>query len=267
MATGARSGRSRPVDPPPRLFPRRRPVIGMVPLPASPGQPRHQRDRPLRLVVEAVKRDLDALQAGGGHGGMGCHEGGLPNATRVGPEVPSYMAAIIAESRQELSVPFGVNVLWDPFASLAVAAASGAAWGREVLTGVFETDMGVLAPDPAAIFAYRDRLGIGQCALFANIAPEFARSVSDRDVASRARGAAHFGCGALLISGPMAGIAFGRAELRAARQAVRDVPVLANTGVTESNVAETLRWADGAIVGSSLKEDGNGWSPRGPPPG
>jgi len=247
-----------------RIFSRRRPVIGMVHLPASPGQPRHQRDRPLRLVVEAVKRDLDALQAGGIDGVMYCNEADLPYATRVGPEVPSYMAAIIAESRHELSVPFGVNVLWDPFASLAVAAASGAAWVREVLTGVFETDMGVLAPDPAAIFAYRDRLGIGQCALFANIAPEFARSVSDRDVASRARGAAYFGCDALLISGPMAGIAFDLAELRAARQAVRDVPVLANTGVTESNVAETLRWADGAIVGSSLKEDGNVWNPVDP---
>src|SRR3989337_3322444 len=172
MATGARSGRSRPVAALTRILPRRRPVIGMVPLPASPGQPRHQRDRPLRLVVEAVKRDLDALQAGGIDGVMYCNEADLPYATRVGPEVPSYMAAIIAESRHELSVPFGVNVLWDPFASLAVAAGSGAAWVREVLTGVFETDMGILDPDPAAIFAYRDRLRIGPSPLVGHHPPQ-----------------------------------------------------------------------------------------------
>jgi predicted TIM-barrel enzyme len=100
--------------------------------------------------------------------------------------------------------------------------------------------------------------------MFANVAPEFARSLSDRDVASRARGAAYFGFDALLISGPMAGVASDLAELRAARAAVQDVPVLANTGVRESTVAETLRYADGAIVGSGLKVDGNIWNPVDP---
>lgn len=246
-----------------RIFSRQKPIIGMVHLPASPGQPRHD-SRPFAAVVQDVQRDIAALQAGGIDGVMYCNEADLPYATRVGPEVPAYMAAIIVATRHELSVPFGVNVLWDPFASLAVAAATGAAWVREVLTGVYDTDMGVLAPDSAAIFACRDRLGIRDCALFANVAPEFARSLSGRDVAARARGAAYFGCDALLISGPMAGVAFDLAELRSAREAVRDVPVLANTGVTEENIEETLRYADGAIVGSSLKVDGNVWNPVDP---
>lgn len=247
-----------------RIFSRTRPLIGMVHLPASPGQPRHRPERPMAEVVASVAADIDALQSGGVDGLMYCNEADLPYATHVGPEVPSYMAAIIAATRSDLRIPFGVNVLWDPFASLAVAAATGASWVREVLTGAFETDMGLLAPDPAAIFAYRERLGLRDCALFANVAPEFARSLSGRDIASRARGAAYFGFDALLISGPMAGVAFDLAELRAARDAVSGVPVLANTGVTESNVAETLRWADGAIVGSSLKVDGIVWNPVDP---
>jgi membrane complex biogenesis BtpA family protein len=246
-----------------RIFSRQKPIIGMVHLPASPGQPRHA-SRPFLAVVQDVQRDLDALQAGGIDGVMYCNEADLPYATRVGPEVPAYMTAVITATQRELSVPFGVNVLWDPFASLAVAAATGAAWVREVLTGVYDTDMGVLAPDTAAIFAYRDRLGIRDCALFANVAPEFARSLSGRDVAARARGAAYFGCDALLISGPMAGVAFDLGELRSAREAVRGVPVLANTGVTEENIGETLRYADGAIVGSSLKVDGDVWNPVDP---
>lgn len=246
-----------------RIFTRPKPIIGMVHLPASPGQPRHE-GRPFAAVVQDVQRDIDALQAGGIDGVMYCNEADLPYATSVGPEIPAYMAAIIVATRHQVSVPFGVNVLWDPFASLAVAAATGAAFVREVLTGVYDTDMGVLAPDSAAIFACRDRLGIRDCALFANVAPEFAHSLSGRDIAARARGAAYFGCDALLISGPMAGVAFDLAELRSAREAVRDVPVLANTGVTEQNIEETLRYADGAIVGSSLKVDGNVWNPVDP---
>jgi membrane complex biogenesis BtpA family protein len=243
-----------------RIFSRPKPIIGMVHLPASPGQPRYD-GRPLAKALEPVRRDIDALQSGGIDGVMYCNEADLPYATSVGPEIPAFMSAIISATRAELSVPFGVNVLWDPYASLAVAAATGGSWIREVLTGVFDTDMGVLAPDPAAIFAYRSKLGIGSCALFANVAPEFARSLSGRDVASRARGAAYFGFEVLLISGPMAGVAYDLDELKAARAAVRDVPVLANTGVREDNVAEALRHADGAIVGSSLKVDGNTWNP------
>ena len=72
------------------------------------------------------------------------------------------------------------------------------------------------------------------------------------------------GFDALLISGPMAGVAFDLGDLRAARDAVRDVPVLANTGVREENVAETLRYADGAIIGSSLKVDADIWKPIDP---
>jgi predicted TIM-barrel enzyme len=36
--------------------------------------------------------------------------------------------------------------------------------------------------------------------------------------------------------------------------------VIANTGVRDDTVAETLRHADGAIVGSYFKIDGNTWN-------
>ena len=40
-----------------------------------------------------------------------------------------------------------------------------------------------------------------------------------------------------------------------------DTPVLANTGVKHDTVAEVLKVADGCIVGSSLKVDGDTWNP------
>ncbi len=59
----------------------------------------------------------------------------------------------------------------------------------------------------------------------------------------------------------MAGVALELADLRAAKEAAPGTPVLANTGVRPENVAETLRWADGAIVGTSVKVDGHIWNP------
>jgi predicted TIM-barrel enzyme len=101
-------------------------------------------------------------------------------------------------------------------------------------------------------------------AVFTNITPEFSRSVSGRPVADRARSAAYLGVDALLVSGQMAGVAAELDELRAVKEAAGDLPVLANTGVTEDNVGRILEVADGVIVGTSLKVDGNLWNPVDP---
>ena len=86
-------------------------------------------------------------------------------------------------------------------------------------------------------------------------------------VAERARSASFLGLDAILISGPEAGVPFAMSDLRAAKDAVPQTPVLANTGVTAERLAETLAVADGVIVGTSLKVDGITWNPvdpRGP---
>jgi membrane complex biogenesis BtpA family protein len=149
--------------------------------------------------------------------------------------------------------------LWDPAASIAVALATGATFVREVFTGVFDSDMGLLAPDYGEIAGYRQAIGAGAVRLFANITPEFSRSVGGRTVADRAASAAYLGVDALLISGPAAGVAAATSDLREAKSAAGAIPVLANTGVNHENVAQILALADGAIVGTSLKVDGDTW--------
>jgi predicted TIM-barrel enzyme len=44
------------------------------------------------------------------------------------------------------------------------------------------------------------------------------------------------------------------------KKALPATPVLANTGVKHATVADVLATADGCIVGSSLKVDGNTWN-------
>jgi predicted TIM-barrel enzyme len=83
-------------------------------------------------------------------------------------------------------------------------------------------------------------------------------------VAERARGAAFLGADAILISGPMAGTPYESSDLREAKDAVPDAPVLANTGVRPENVLDALRVADGVIVGTSLKVGGSTWNPVDP---
>lgn len=238
-----------------------KPLIAMCHLPALPGRPRFDATAGMDAVVASLERDIDALQSAGVDGLLFCNENDIPYQLHVGPEIAAAMAAAVVEVRPRIKVPFGVNILWDAKATLAVAAAVGASFVREVFTGVYESDMGLFAPQLGDLAGYRHAIGADAVALFANITPEFSRSVSDRPVADRARGAAYMGVDALLISGVQAGVSADYDDLRAAKDAVPGIPVIANTGVNHDNVLELLKVADGAIVGTSLKVDGSTWNP------
>lgn len=247
-----------------RIFGIRKPVIAMLHFPGLPGRPRYDPVGGADRLVDSLAADLRALQTAGVDGLLFCNEADIPYQLKVGPEIPAAMAAVIGQLRGEIRVPFGVNILWDAVASLALARATGARFIREVLTGVYESDIGMIEPQLGDIAGYRSAIGAEDVALFDNIAPEFSSAIGSRSVADRARGAAFLGVDAILISGPAAGVSFEMSDLRAAKEAVPDTPVVANTGVRAERMAEIFAVADGAIVGTSLKVDGITWNPVDP---
>jgi uncharacterized protein len=244
-----------------RIFGTTKPVIAMLHFPGLPGRPHHDAAAGPARFVEVLGRDLAILQEAGVDGVLFCNEADHPYQLKVGPEIPAAMAAAIGTLRSEIRVPFGVNILWDAIASLALARATGARFIREVLTGVYESDLGMIDPRIGEIAGYRTMIGAADVALFDNIQPEFASAIGARGVAERAMGAAFLGMDAILISGPAAGVPFEMSDLRTAKKAAPTTPVIANTGVRADRVAEVFAVADGAIVGTSLKVDGVTWNP------
>jgi membrane complex biogenesis BtpA family protein len=241
------------------LFGVRKPVVAMLHLPGLPGRPRHDRASGIGGIVDSIAHDLVALQTAGVDGFLFCNEADLPYQLEVGPEIPATMASVIAQLRTTIERPFGVDIVWDPRASLAVARATGALFVREVFTGVYESDLGLMQPDFGGLAAYREAIGAGSVALFGNITPEFGSSIGNRSISQRASSAAFLGVDAILISGQMTGTPLDLDELRAAKAAVPGTPVLANTGVRADTVGDILAIADGALVGTTLKVDADTW--------
>ena len=64
---------------------------------------------------------------------------------------------------------------------------------------------------------------------------------------------------AILVSGTITGEAAALSDLEQVKKVLPDLPVLANTGVKHDTVGDVLEVADGCIVGSSLKVDGDTW--------
>jgi membrane complex biogenesis BtpA family protein len=244
-----------------RVFGKGKPVIAMVHLGALPGTPLYDAEAGIAGIIEPARKDLAALQAAGFDALMFGNENDRPYELNVDTASTATMAYVIGALRTEIRVPFGVNVLWDPMSSIALAAATGASFVREIMTGAYASDMGLWNPNAGAALRYRDRLKRGDLATLFNISAEFASSLDGRSLADLARSAVFSSIpDAILVSGAITGEAAALSDLEAVKQALPDTPVLANTGVKHATVADVLKVADGCIVGSSLKVDGNTWN-------
>ena len=105
-------------------------------------------------LVEGIRNDLRALQAAGVDAVMFGNENDRPYEFKVDTASTAAMAYAIGQVKREITVPFGVNVLWDPMSSVALAAATGASFIREILTGTYASDMGPWNPDAGAAMRY-----------------------------------------------------------------------------------------------------------------
>ena len=243
-----------------RVFGDGKPVIGMVHLGALPGSPLYDEAHGIAGLVEAAAQDLSALQAAGFDAVMFGNENDRPYELDVDRASTAAMAYVIGQLRSQITVPFGVNVLWDPMSSIALAAATGADFVREIFTGTYASDMGPWTPDAGQAMRYRNRLGREDLVMLYNVSAEFAYSLDQRPLPDRARSAVFSSIpDAVLVSGQITGEAASMSDLEAVKKALPDIPVLANTGVKHETVAVVLGVADGCIVGSSLKVDGDTW--------
>lgn len=239
----------------------RKPVIAMVHLGALPGTPLHDAAGGLPALLDSARRDLAALQSAGVDAIMFGNENDRPYEFKVDVASTATMAYLIGELRKSITVPFGVNVLWDPMSSVALAAATGAAFVREIFTGTYASDMGPWTPDAGAAMRYRGRLGRADLAMLYNVSAEFADSLDRRTLPDRARSAVFSSIpDAVLVSGQITGEAARMEDLEAVKRALPTTPVLANTGVKHATVAEVFRISDGCVVGSALKVDGHTWN-------
>jgi membrane complex biogenesis BtpA family protein len=237
-------------------------VIAMVHIGALPGTPLFDARGGLAKLIDGVAADIERLQAGGVDAVMFGNENDRPYVFKAPPEGIAAMTAVVQAAKPALRVPFGVDYLWDPLASVAIGAATGASFVREIFTGLFASDMGLWQPDAAGAARLRRNLGRDDMKLLFNINAEFAHSLDQRPIELRAKSAVFSSLAdAILVSGPLTGQPVDQAQLRAVREAVANVPVFANTGVNIDNVRDILELADGVVIGTHFKRDGDTWNP------
>ncbi len=236
-----------------------RTLIGMVHLPPLPGSPRW--DGSMERVTAAALADGRALVEGGFDALLVENHGDAPfTAGRVEPATVAAMAVAVGALRQAFpAVPLGVNVLKnDARAALAIACATGARFIRvNVHAGAVLADQGIVQSDAYATLRDRRLLG-AEVRIFADVQGKHAVPLAPVALEQEARDLVHRGLAdALVVSGPATGEATAIGDVKRVRAAVPGVPLLIGSGVTADTVGELLELADGVIVGTALKRDGD----------
>lgn len=232
-------------------------IIAMCHLQAMPGDPYYDKGKGMKWIIEKAREDVIALQDGGVDAIMFSNEFSLPYLTKVKTETVASMARIIGELQPIIRVPYGVNCLWDPIASLDLAVAVEAKFVREIFTGVYASDFGLWNTNCGEVVRHQHEIGAENVKLLFNIVPEAAAYLANREIESIAKTTV-FNCrpDALCVSGATAGSATNPEVLRRAKSAAGDTVVLANTGCRVDTIESLLSIADGAVVGTTFKYDG-----------
>ena len=239
------------------LFKVEKPIIAMCHLQPLPGDPYYDEDGGMEKVIEAAKKDVLALQNGGVDGIMFSNEYSLPYLTKMEPITLASMAYVIGRVKSEISVPYGVNCLWDPISSLDVAKAVDGKFIREIISGVYASDFGIWDTNPGETARHRHRIGADHIKMLYNIVPEAAKYLADRDIAQIAK-TTEFNCrpDAICVSGLTAGSETDTQVLSQVKNAVKKTPILCNTGWNKDNIVRQLSNSDGAVCATTFKVDG-----------
>ena len=236
-------------------------IIGMVHFPPLPGSPEFNDDKDLSKILKSVISDIDSLQNNGIDSIMFGNEGDRPYLLKASPESLSTMAYIIGLVKNKIKVPFGVNYLWDPIATIALGSICNANFVREVFTGVYDSDMGLWNPNASEAIRLRKNLNRNDLKVLFNVNAEFAAPLGNRTTAEKAESAVFSSLAdGICVSGVITGKSVNSKDLKETKIKVKDTPVFANTGVNINNVEEMLSVCDGCVIGSSLKYDGVTWN-------
>ena len=235
-------------------------LIGMVHLQPLPGAPLWSGS--LKGLTQAALQDADALIKGGCDALIVENMGDVPYVKNtVSPETFAAMTLVV-EKIVQLGIPTGIQVLAAANEqALSMAYVSGAAFIRvEGFAYAHIADEGWIDACAGTLLRKRNHLKAA-VSIWADIQKKHASHsiTSDLSLLDIAQGNKFCGADALIVTGKETGKSTNPQNVKEAKKS--GLPVVVGSGVTPKDAELLAQHADGLIVGSWLKKDGDWRNP------
>jgi hypothetical protein len=245
-----------------RLWGHRHVLVGMLHLLPLPGAPKYDPQWGMRAVRDRARSEAEQLIRAGFDGFIVENGWDIPfvKPDDVGHETSAALAVIVADLTREFpDVPVGINCLANAVGvSIAVAAAAGGSFVRaNQWANAYVANEGFVEGDAGRVSRYRHAIGADAVTVWADVKVKLGAHAitADRSLAEQARDTAWFDADALIVTGSRLGDPPADEDLKTVRETTT-LPVVVGSGVRVDNLREIFRYADGVIVGSSIKRNG-----------
>ncbi len=247
------------------IFDKNQVIIGVVHCLPLPGSPKYGGESPAEICQRAIE-DAKKYEKAGVDGLIVENHGDIPflKPDEIGPETSAMMTLITSEIKKEVKLPTGLNILANAARqSLAVAKATDSRFIRvNEWVNAYIANEGFIEGKAADILRYQSWIKADDVKIFADVHVKHGSHaiVSDRSIPELTRDAEFFGADGVIVTGYRTGDAPNKEEIIEIKESTQ-LPVLIGSGASLENIEDLLKYANGVIVASSLKEKGVWWNP------
>lgn len=242
-----------------QIFPIAKPVIGMIHVGALPGTPASTKSVTELIESAIIEARLYRDNGVDGIAIENMHDVPYLRGT-VGPEIVAAMTLIGQAVKVESGLPVGIQILAAAnVEALAVAYAAGLDFIRaEGFVFAHVADEGLIESSAAKLLRYRRMIGAERVQVWADVKKKHSSHAITADIGlGAAAEAVEFMRGdAVIITGGVTGEAPRLSDVEEARAHCR-LPVILGSGIDVENIEEFYPSADGFIIGSHFKIDGD----------
>ena len=231
------------------LFGGKKPILGMIHLPALPAAPRSELS--LDELVAFALEELQRLESAGIDGVIVENVGDAPFFRKgVPPVTVAARAVLVREVARDARVPVGVNMLRNAWKeAVSVAYAVGAHFIRcNVVIGAYVTDQGIIQGEAARLARLR-RSFDRDVLVFGDVHVKHAAPLFDVPLVDAARDLAERGgVDAVIVSGARSPDPPTPEMVTSVARAV-ELPVLIGSGLGEANACDFYELSGGILLG------------------
>jgi uncharacterized protein len=228
-------------------------IIGAIhfpPLLGYPGFPGFE------VALKNALNDLEAFEKGGVDGVIFENNYDIPHKILVDSETIAAMSYLGEKIKSKTKLPVGISVLWNDYkTALSIAKILNLQFIRiPVFVDKVKTDYGIVEGEAKKVIDFRKSISAEKVAIFTDIHVKHAELLSKHDIKTSTKLAVKNGSDAVIITGKWTGQSPDMEDMESVRKTVGDFPILVGSGINKDNVLDIFRYANGAIVSTSLKK-------------